>query len=247
MRRFASVLVVAVAACGAPSPPKQAASPEKNEVEAFGIAAVDEQVDVVGDRKGVALANGGSLAPWRYKTQFFPGPGAEPVFQWRTVWRLVGSDRPDISLKDVSAPLPAGAEIVWHWNERERAWESVVLRTPLILTTRDVSGAEVATERSVSIAIDGDRTSTKDVVVSALELAFTDEGSRKLAAWAKANFRRPIAYLVRGVVVHEWFVQEDEHGVPMTASATLRSLGPGTTDGDLRAFAGLLNARRQRD
>lgn len=251
MRRVTSLVVLAVAACGPSPSAKQAAptvgqprSPEKHEVEAFAVAAVDAQVDVVADRKGLALENGGSLVPWRYKAQLFPGPGAAPVFQWRTAWRLVGSDRPDISLKDVSAPVPEGAEIVWRWNQGERAWESVVVRTPPILTTRDVSSADIATERSVSIAMNGDRTSRKDAVVPTLEIAFTEEGSRRLAAWAKASFRRPIAYLVRGVVVHEWFVSEDENGIPMAGSVTLSSLGPGTTEGDLRALAGLLNERR---
>jgi hypothetical protein len=229
-----------------PPAPPASPPPERNAAdEAFAVAAVDASVDLVGDRKSLALANGASLLPMRIKAQVFHARGGAPVFEWQTAWRLPGTARPATPPRDRSATLPASDELAWRWLDDQQAWQSIILRKPPLITTRDVASAELGTQKSTTVTISANtaRPVTKEATLPSIEITLTQDGARKLAAWARANYRRPIAYVARGIVVDEWFVEEDDEGAPSTHSFTLRTLGPGTTEADLRAFAAHLADR----
>lgn len=188
---------------------RAACAPGEPCAEPFAIAEVAFEVDPFEKRPAATLPFDTKLEIAQQYGSVGQGPEAKSL----ALHYLVVSYAGDIEgfERDAAAPLRGAVKLppaTWlaferQANLRTRAvgYRSVIVRTPLIVTSSDVASARAATRENTTI--DMNRPGVKEAPTSVVEVTLTEGGAAKIAAWGAKNPEAPLAVMVAGRVVDE--------------------------------------------
>lgn len=229
--RFIIAVAAFVAACspaprGAKVEALTGAEPAKI-AEPFLVAAVVDDVDIVGDRRDRDLSAGKKLHGLKGQRDAV-SPSGEHRRAPFSAWFVdgTGGALPETWSKEVALSSPEGTELRWAWIGDSRSWESVVLQSPAIVTVHDVASAAIQPVAEQS----------------ALVVELTDEAASRLEAFARKHPDHRMAEVLGGIVT------ASRYPIP---GSSLRSFvfspgAPGRSETELRAIADAITRQKTR-
>lgn len=187
------------------SEPKAVIPDSPEAAEPFAIAVEAFEVDAFPNvRPAVALPADARLdTGLRYAT-VGKGPDAKSAAPHFVTVAYVGDiavfDRDVAAPMRAAAPVPADTWLTWI-GPKDGKFESIVLRTPYLVTSKDVATASSVETTNTQIILGPGAGHTDVEKTWAVQIVLRDEASARIEAWYAAHPEHPLAFAVHGRVV----------------------------------------------